>query len=390
MARSNRERVVVHALGDSWQWALLDGRDRVVRTGRFAPGSPDFPERDAVTVLVDSSLCMGLKLDLPEMPAARLNKALRWAAEEHLAGSAENEHVAAGPRDARRHLCCVVIGEACMDELTRSLGGRATERMVPDALCLPWKDGEVSLAEVGGRILARWSDWSFGSFEPDLASGMLESVAPETARLHWYGGECPEWLEPRINQTVAEKMPLIAILARGAERAGINLLTGAWSSRSAMTARSHWRAAAVLAVGLGLMVVAVALVERHQLRAESERLQTEIEQRFARLFPDVGRVVRPREQAEREIARLRFGQAAGLLDLISRTAPVLQAQEQLTVDGLSYREGVLEVSLRAPDVAALEQLEQRLRALDLSAELQTASLDAEGVSGRIRIAGRPS
>ena len=68
-----------------------------------------------------------------------------------------------------------------------------------------------------------------------------------------------------------------------------------------------------------------------------------------------------------------------------RVAPVVDGQGRLQIERLDYREGVLELSLRAPDVAALEQLEQRLRALDLAAEVQTASLDEQGAQGRIRI-----
>ena len=330
---------------------------------------------------------MGLKVELPELPAGRLAQALRWAAEEHLAGSAEEEHVVAGRRDEDGRLNCVVISLETMDENFRPFVGKLAERMVPDALCLPWQPGELALAECSERVLARWGENDFGSFEPDLAEDMLAGVVPEGVHVVWCGGQRPGWLAPDTVEEAPVDQSLDQSLLEGARNAGVNLLSGRFSPRSAVAARSNWRWVAGLAAGLIVVVIATMAIEVNQLSRQGDRLQGEIEQRFSEVFPDVGRVVRPREQAERELARLRFGQAAGLLDLMNRTAPVIEGQEQVVLDGLNYRDGVLELTLRAPDVAALDQLEQRLRALDLAADVQSASLDEDGASGRIRVAG---
>ena len=387
MARSSSDNLLIHALGAEWRWVLLDGQGRTMQSGQCRPDEPDWPSDRSQVVLVDAGLCMGMKVEMPDLPARRLGQALRWAAEEHLAGSAEDEHVVAGRRDKDGRVACVVIGREVMDGICQPIAGQPTERMVPDALCLPWQTGELALAERDGRILARWGDCEFGSFESELAEELLAGVAPDTARVVWYGGERPGWLETaRVEEPVGQRS-LDQCLAEGAAASGINLLSGPYSPRSAVTARAHWRWAAGLAGGLAVVMIGLVAVENRQLEREADRLQQDIEQRFSQLFPEVGRVVRPREQAERELARLRFGQAAGLLDLMSRTAPVIEGQERVVLDGLNYRDGVLELTLRAPDVAALDQLEQRLRALDLAADVQSASLDEDGASGRIRVAG---
>lgn len=384
MARSSPEQVIVHAVGERWPWAVIDRQGRVRDSGESDPGHPDWPADDPVSLLVDAGRCMGLKIDLPQMPRARMERALRWAAEEHLAGGAEDEHVVAGDRDDHGRLRCVVINETVMRDLAGTLTGRA-ERMVPDALCLPWAPGELALAEAGGRILARWDEWSFGSFEPELAAEILDATVSAEVERIWYGGERPGWLDAAPYRDLSDEMPLLARLAPGVERSGINLLSGPWSPRSAVAARSQWRWAGILAAGALALAVGVAAVERYQLAHEAEALQAEIEQRFLEIFPDTPRVVRPREQAEREMARLRFGQSAGLLDLLNRTAPVIEGQAEVVLDGINYRDGELELSLRAPDVATLDQLEQRLRALDLVAEVRSASLDEDGARGRISI-----
>jgi general secretion pathway protein L len=387
MARSSSENLLIHALGDEWRWVQLDAQGRRMQSGRCSPDAPDWPGDRPQTVLVDAGRCMGLSVELPDMPANRMAQALRWAAEEHLAGSAEDEHVVAGPRDEFGRVNCVVVSHPTMEALCAPFAGQPAERMVPDALCLPWQEGALSLAECEGRILARWGEWQFGSFESELAEDILAGVAPAEARIGWYGGHRPDWLDTQHAPDAAGNQSLDQYLAEGAARAGINLLGGPYSPRSAMTARTYWRWSVGLAAGLVALAIASIAIENYQLTREANALQERLDDRFAELFPGVTARGRHRELAERELARLRFGQAAGLLDLMSRTAPVIEGQDRLVLDGLNYRDGVLELTLRAPDVAALDQLEQRLRALDLAADVQSASLDEDGASGRIRVSG---
>ena len=92
---------------------------------------------------------------------------------------------------------------------------------------------------------------------------------------------------------------------------------------------------------------------------------------------------RHREQAERELARLRFGEAAGLLDLMNRAGPVIAGQEAVVMDALSFRDASLSSCCAPRTSSALEALVTRLKALDLSAEVQSASMDADGASGRV-------
>jgi general secretion pathway protein L len=387
MARARSESLVIHAAGPTWSWALLDRSGGLADHGRSEPASPGWPADKTATVLVDAARCVGLTLDLPPLRGRKLQQAMRWAAEEHLAGSAEDEHVVAGPRDDADRLCCVSIANRVMEELTAPLEGTRAERMLPDALCLPWQAGRVSLAEHDGRFLVRWGEWSFTSFEAELAAEMIDSLAPPDAEWDWYGGERPQWVEQRGAVDRNDGQPLSAILARRAAAVEINLLSGPWAPKSAATAQSQWRWTAIFAAAAVVVLIGHAALERYQLAQRSAELDAAIERQFRQAFPEVGRVVPGREQtlAERELARLRFGQAAGLLDLMHRVAPVIDGLEQLRVERLDYRDGVLELSLRAPDVAALEDLEQRLRALELSAEVQTASLDDSGANGRIRV-----
>ncbi len=375
----------MHAVGSDWPWRVLDRSGRVVAQGQCTPDQPDWPMDRPLTVLIDATACIGLKLDLPEMSAARLDKALRWAAEEHLAGSAEDQHVVAGPRDHDGRLCCVVIDHSTMSALHERFAGMALEVMTPDALCLPWEGGRVDLTAAGDRVLARWGEWEFGSFEPELVEDMLFSVLDEQVRRVWHGQDLPEHLDAqRFEQLSAGGID--GLLDR-ATQPPVNLLAGSWTPSSAHTARAHWRwagglAAAVLVLALGFMAI-----ENHQLKRQSEQLETAIDERFSEIFPGLSAVGRHQALAERELTRLRFGESAGLLDLLNRAAPVIDGQSGLLLDGLQYRGGELELSVRAPEGSDLEQFEQRLRALDLNAEVRSISMQDDEASGRVRIVG---
>jgi len=381
MTASSKEQVILHAGAARWSWRrlgrLLEGQSQ----GESAPGAVDWPGSAPVRVLVDASQCVGLRLELPRMSAGRQAQALRWAAEEHLASSAEDEHVVAGPRDDADRLCCVVIGQEPMNTLMAFLEHQAVEQVVPDALCLPFEAGHVSLAAIQSRVLARWGDWDFGSFEPELIGELLAAL-PEESRLHWYGGDLPESLQSLPLEQRSEDA--LDVLAKGLEDAPINLLAGDFASDSSQVARSYWRYAAIAAAVTTVLALGSAWLELEMLESRSADLVAELDARFATAFPGVTPAGRHLEQAQRQLSSLRFGEAAGLLDLMNRAAPVIAGQSTLVLDAMSFREGRLEFVVRAPDGAALENLARRLRALSLEAELRSLRLEEGGTtSGRL-------
>ncbi len=392
MSRSakGREQLVIHASGERWAWCLLSRDGRVGRSGVCDPASPDWPSDQPVRVLVDAADCIGLRLELPTMSAARQAQALRWAAEEHLASSAEDEHVVAGPRDDQGRLCCVVISAERMRALGSLLAGLEVEQIVPDALCLPWQDGQISLAGDRNRVLARWGDWDFGVFEADLAADLLDSLDADASRI-WLAGEPPPEIVSGLSPPVAGRAAADLLDYLGRQLADspinvpINLLSGPYSSGSARAARSWWRQAALAAavvagLGLALLGLEVQLLKNH-----SSELAVELDNRFSQAFPGVAAAGRHREQAERQLARLRFGESAGLLDLMNRAAPVMAGQSDLYMESFTFRDGRLEFALRGQDVPSLEDLARRLRALDLDATLESVRMSAEGASGRLRL-----
>lgn len=239
------------------------------------------------------------------------------------------------------------------------------------------------MTRLADRILSRWGDWEFGSFEPDLLDDLMVSLDDSAETWVWYGDDMPDSLASY--QPEQRTGGGLEALTSGAANAPVNLLSGRFASSSLQAARSYWRHAAVALGVLVVLVLVQGVVELQVLKSRSSELQGQVDAQFYQAFPGIAPAGRYREMAERELARLRFGEAAGLLDLMNRAAPVIAGQEAVVMDALSFRNGQLEFMLRAPDVPALEALVTRLKALDLSAEVQSASMDADGASGRVRL-----
>jgi general secretion pathway protein L len=80
-------------------------------------------------------------------------------------------------------------------------------------------------------------------------------------------------------------------------------------------------------------------------------------------------------------------QANGLLRLLDQLGPVLgNGTTRIQLRGLEYRNGVLEIALRAPDTGVLDLVREQVAALPgLKAELTAANAGQDGVDGRVRV-----
>ncbi|MGY6630014.1 MAG: type II secretion system protein GspL [Wenzhouxiangella sp.] len=380
---SGKDKLVVHASGERWPWWRVNRQGAILQQGVCAPDRPDWPSSLPVTLLICASDCLGLRLDLPVLSARRQQQALRWAAEEHLAGSAEGEHVVAGPRDADGRLCVVVINEDRLRQHLAHFADGQVDCAVPDALCLPWNGRQLSLAGTESNLLARWGEWEFAAFDPSLAQTLLPEAAREQSPWRWLGGQLPaDWSDQSLEVSTTG---LEASWVQAALKPPVNLLSGAFAPGSHSHARRRWQWAAglaVAAVALGLLVSALELA---QLRKQSSELQQAADAAFQRAFPGVTPAGRHRELAERELARMRFGASGDLLAMMGRLAPVVDAQAEIELEGLNYRDGWLELSVRGPDVASLDGLERRLSALGMAASLQSTSMGDDGARARLRV-----
>lgn len=379
------DHLVIHITPEPWVWFLTSRQGAITRRGT---GTPPAGQARQTTVLVDMTDCLPLALELPELSRNKLQQALPWAVEEQIAGNVEDQHVVAAGRDSQGKVMALVVARQRLSEWLESLAaaGIKPDRLLPDALTLPWSEGEIHILPVGERVLVRHGAWAAAAMESDLMAELMEDLAAGSGVVHYHGPETPEWLAGlpcEIRHSAAGSDVLVGETLTSPA----NLLQGSHAPASALRYKKHWIAAAGLGLAVVLAQFLVAAVEHWQLRNQSQVLQTQIEEQFRQAFPDAGRTVagRERELAERELSRLRFGEAAGLIDLLDRTGPVLGGASDIQVRSLDYRDGQLDVRINAQGVSELDQLERRLQSVGLDARVQSASLGPEGADGRLRI-----
>lgn len=356
--------------------------------------SPDLP----LIALVPAERCTTLAVDVPEMSAAKMSEALRWAAEDAIAGDPEAQHVVPVRRRADGRLVCAVAARADMEGWLAQLPRRPA-RVVPDAACLPLAEGEVSLLPLGDHVLVRAGEFEFDRIEPDL----LEVLLPEYLE-RGDGPVRPAWIGEFPPQVLIEAAPghdpvvrplggpPLAMLAAGALESPIDLAGGEFSGRDAAGTRRAAVRLVWLAAAAVFLLLAGAMVEYTLLERRAADLQSRIEARITELFPDIATVVRPRAQVERELAALGGASRDRFVELMRRVSPVFSGAGEVEVRSLRFAGGVLEIELATPGLADLEALQRQLAAHELDVQLGDVEVQPDGTSGRITVgrgAGKP-
>ena len=150
----------------------------------------------------------------------------------------------------------------------------------------------------------------------------------------------------------------------------------------------RWRATAVLLLLVACIWGASSLLELQRLQRESEALGAQVESVLRETFPDIRRVVNARTQMDQRLRALRGQQRreAGFLDLMAEVGDALAGRGDLTLTGISYRRGRLDLEFKAKEIASLYQLQQKLAGSPtLQVSVQSANSEQGQAEGRLRV-----
>lgn len=318
---------------------------------------------------------------LPRLAGRRLAQAAAFAIEDQLAGELDAMQVAVGRRGSDAPTEFAVMDRAALaDALARLRGaGLNVASLAPLAAALPAHAATV-LAEPDWLTARLGGEASLCGPPADVLP-LLAALAP--AGLDWRqapGGATPP---PDLPATV-RSVPADEALRLPDAGVWINLLQGDFAPPRAVGDWRRWRFAAVAAALWLALLVAGGLVESRRLGQQNAALRQTLNAEFMRLFPEEGRPVSLRAQAQRRLALLERGARGGgaVLPLLTVAAGVLPAGQTLT--GLDYKDGRLTLDLALPDLPAVETLRTALGAqAGVRAELPVAV--AEGGVVRTRV-----
>lgn len=329
---------------------------------------------------------------------AQLLQALPYAVEDQLLDAVEDLHFAASRGTADVIGVAVVAKKTLRAWLERlAEAGVRPDVLVPDTLALAAEAGSSALMIEDARAIVRLAPWS--AFACDLrglpdwlaqaqAAGVLAPLAVQDFR-----AAAPLALPVAVAHYRERQRDPLAQLAAGLAAPPLNLLDGEFSPRHRQARGARWwRIAAALAAAVVLLAFANLGIDVLRLSRASMRLDTLAQDAARKAFPDVDAAqlarVGPAQVMRARLDRLRGGaDASGLLRVLRDMAPVLGTSTHVQTRGIEYRNGILELALRAPDVATLDSVRERLAAVPgLGAEVTAANPDADGVDGRVRIA----
>jgi len=292
-----------------------------------------------------------------------------FALEDYLVEDIETLHFALGGAVDGGYLPVAVVDRILLSAWleTCDQAGLTPAAVVPDSLLLPWQNDEWSVLLEARRALVRTGRWEGFATERDnlallLAQALAEAGETKPRRLRVWGAPATELAETGVELS-PEDTPIepLALFASGYQPATVlNLLQGGYS-RQAHWGRwlRPWRAAAALA-GMTLLVQIAGQVYDHwRLQREVTALRTEIERTFKDALPEVTRIVNPKVQMETRLRELAPSGGSGFLELLYQGAQPLAHFPNVTLRGLGYRDGQLDLALEGGDPAVLDRLRQQ-------------------------------
>ncbi|MER2601845.1 MAG: type II secretion system protein GspL [Candidatus Competibacter phosphatis] len=350
---------------DEAEWLRPDGE---VQRGPLADLSSQ--SDGARQILVAPSEAVTLhRLALPSRKRSTWARAVPFALEDYLVEDIETLHFALGGAVDGGYLPVAVVDRILLSAWleTCDQAGLTPAAVVPDSLLLPWQNDEWSVLLEARRALVRTGRWEGFATERDnlallLAQALAEAGETKPRCLRVWGAPATELAETEVELS-PEDTPIepLALFASGYQPATVlNLLQGGYS-RQAHWGRwlRPWRAAAALA-GMALLVQIAGQVYDHwRLQREVTALRTEIERTFKDALPEVTRIVNPKVQMETRLRELAPSGGSGFLELLYQGAQPLAHFPNVTLRGLGYRDGQLDLALEGGDPAVLDRLRQQ-------------------------------
>jgi len=377
-----------------WRWRGVDGDgDGASGAGALADVA-DAAAGRRVVLLVPGEQVLLTAARIPLRSRARAAAAAPWALEDRLVSDVETQHFAlASVRDDGDWPVAVVARaflETCLQACEEA--GVAPHVALPEPLALPLPNADAwSAVEEGGRIVCRTGPASGFACAATLLPAVAGSLdPPATVMLARIGEGTAEWpspLEGRLQFTDTLREPMTGFAA-APDRHVIDLLQGPYSRRERVGRLwRQWRVTAVLAGILVASLVAHWLVTYQQLGRREQELRVAAERILREAAPDVGRIVDPRVQLKNRLEALRGDgdDDSGLLPLLRRAGPVLAQRGEITLTALEWRNRMLDLSVEAGELTAVDALQRALQEAGLAAELRRVQRDEETVRGEVRV-----
>jgi general secretion pathway protein L len=181
-------------------------------------------------------------------------------------------------------------------------------------------------------------------------------------------------------------MPRLA--ATVATGAGINLLQGIYGPKKEYSGLiKQWKYAAILLLAFGVIGIAAKATDYYVLLRHETELQQRFNTEYQQILPgapetnDPARVI---ESLKRRVGTV--SSAPIFLQSMEQLSQAMQQNQEATIEAISYRAGVIDIRVTAPNVAMLDNIQKSVdRNGQFRATIQSTDQDGDKVNGRIQI-----
>lgn len=402
MARQLLLRIDPTATEASWQ--LVEngqlvgplGQGKLSDARRAARGIP-------VVVLVPAEEVFLDNVALPGKNRQKLRRAIPYAVEDQLIDDIDALHFALSTQPQHGRYLVAAVEDRLMEFWDKSLinAGIRVETLIPDVTALAQTNGTWTVLLESDRAMVRTPDALFAT---DIASlpVMLENLSatrdendPAQVTLYDCSNDDKAILlqaaNPQIQFNVVDApQGVYEVFARSYDpRTSVNLLQGEYNRQEGWRKqlKPWYPAATLLAVWLGWQLV-LSVGAYIDLSRTSKQLTTQMRAVHKSAFASAKMPAPGYERSDMEARlkelRKRQGRAAGgLPEMLVRTAPILKNIPNITIEGVHYLNGSLDVELTMKDTSQLEALKDRLQS-QTGWEVKSQASTEKGIT-RVRL-----
>ena len=343
----------------------------------------------------------------PTQNRQRLLQAIPFALENQIADDIELQHFTIGRQHEDNSVPVAIVSKLKITNWLNKLeaAGIRPHAIYPETLCLPRDESGWTLLADEKTTLLRSGDFSGLTLDTGNAQQILELLLaqadesqPGRLQLIYTSDKAKDQFdETRIAYLIedftpdqCDENPLLMMAKNCHPKENLNLLHGPYlqDDHSRVILRSWYPA---FAVGLLLVILGMisALHEQHTLSKQHQALSQQIEQLFKKSLPESKKMVNPRVQMSQKLKQLQSkgGDESGFLRLVNLSGKAIKNQQQTTLNGLSYRQGQLDIQLNIQDLQMLDQLKQQLEKSQLAVEIRSANAQKDRVKAHLQIKG---
>ena len=392
-------------------WLVVDGRGAAAglpQGGPLSLAAPRAAGRHVVVLLPGADVLLAQ----PELPPAKagtkLQQLVPFALEEQLAEDIEDLHFAIGRRQGESaRVPVAVAARKLMDEWTTLLksSGIEAEALYADSELLPQNPGQaVALLEEetivvrppSGNVVTLPADAlgealeiALAGMEPGAAGGrgLILYTGPAEWHRHSATVEAARERFEGIQIQLLTGGPLTLFAQQLPTTAATNLLQGPYTpAPTHPVGWSAWRVAAILLAGFIALHVVGKAAQLTVLKHADHRLDDSMEQVFHTAMPGQPDTYEARRVMEQRLAAARSSQASGgFLLALQALVEAHRAAPDAVLQGLTFRDGALELKASAPTVESLDRLSRQLRQQGWQARLTAGTPRGSTYEGSIQM-----